>query len=259
MRVDNPAQTASSEKLWTSRDRSKYKKQQQMVRRAQEEQRRLLQQIAQSPGSSDDDATSDPDDGLGYTLPNLPVYLSDAEGTTDGDMPPPPYYQQGAAQQQPQQTLLQNQYQQPQQYTPGQYPPPQYGMAHPDPRNAIPPGQYMGSGYHPSGGYPSAPYPPFHGSNSAYPPPQQQQMLAAQYASAWAAAVGVPYPYSPYRSQFQPNPSAVRRHSTVTKPDSSTETAQEGPTSFNPPPVVATVPVDPSLLQNMDTVSLNDR
>ena len=49
--------------------------------------------------SSDADDVSDTDDGLGYTLPNLPVYLSDAEGESETDSeaattitqtPPPP-------------------------------------------------------------------------------------------------------------------------------------------------------------------------
>jgi hypothetical protein len=75
--------------LWTSKDRNKYKKMQQMQRRADEERRRLEQQLLhQMPGSTSDDdgGMSDTDSGpVGYTLPNLPVYLSDAEGeSSDG-------------------------------------------------------------------------------------------------------------------------------------------------------------------------------
>ena len=129
-------QKQEAEKLWTSKDRSKYKKQrrlrQERERREQlEEQRRKWQQAGLSLSSDDDDVdqkserdydagaalvatdtdddafltdgTTTEDDGLGYSLPNLPVYLSDSEGNSDdfelldddddeGDhrVPPPP-------------------------------------------------------------------------------------------------------------------------------------------------------------------------
>jgi hypothetical protein len=59
--------------LWTSQDRSKYRKQQLM-------QEQFQRQQASQQQLSDIEDNSDTDDGLGYTLPNLPVYLSDDEG-----------------------------------------------------------------------------------------------------------------------------------------------------------------------------------
>ena len=83
----NNEASGSGDKLWTSKDRMKYKKQQAKVRRAKQEQRHLQEQLRSPPlhpNSSDDEDTDDTDDGLGFTLPlNLPVYFSDAEGTTD--------------------------------------------------------------------------------------------------------------------------------------------------------------------------------
>ncbi|KAG7345566.1 ion channel [Nitzschia inconspicua] len=63
--------------LWTSKDRQKYKKQQYFQEQMQRQQSVL-------PQISDNEDVSDTDDGLGYTLPNLPVYLSDDEGDSMG-------------------------------------------------------------------------------------------------------------------------------------------------------------------------------
>ena len=77
--------------LWTSKDRSKYKKQRklQREREMQNQRQRYLEQQEQHIQSDDDshgtDMTDDTDDGLGYTLPNLPVYFSDAESTDESD------------------------------------------------------------------------------------------------------------------------------------------------------------------------------
>jgi hypothetical protein len=46
----------------------------------QQQQTRLMQLTSKETVSSDVDDHSDTDDGLGYTLPNLQVYLSDVEG-----------------------------------------------------------------------------------------------------------------------------------------------------------------------------------
>jgi hypothetical protein len=73
-RSSSIASFSALDPLWTSKDRSKYKKQQYF----QEQQQRLQQQAQQQ--FSDVDDISDTDDGLGFTLPNLPVYLSDDEG-----------------------------------------------------------------------------------------------------------------------------------------------------------------------------------
>jgi hypothetical protein len=69
--TESQHQQQQHQRLWTSADRSKYKQQQKRLRQ-------------QNPPSSDDEL-SDIDDGLGYSLPNLPVYFSDAEGESDGE------------------------------------------------------------------------------------------------------------------------------------------------------------------------------
>jgi hypothetical protein len=84
-------QSEESGQLWTSKDRSKYKKQRklQREREMQNQRQRYLEQQEQHIPSDDDghgtDMTEDTDDGLGYTLPNLPVYFSDAESTDESD------------------------------------------------------------------------------------------------------------------------------------------------------------------------------
>jgi hypothetical protein len=88
------------DRLWTSQDRSKYKKQQRRLLRDRDrinleriqrerEQEQLQQHVHVHVHVLDDDtevtdATEDStDDGLGYTLPNLPIYNSDAESTDE--------------------------------------------------------------------------------------------------------------------------------------------------------------------------------
>ena len=84
-------QSEENGQLWTSKDRSKYKKQRklQREREIQKQRQRYLEQQEQHIHSDDDshgtDMTDDTDDGLGYTLPNLPVYFSDAESTDDAE------------------------------------------------------------------------------------------------------------------------------------------------------------------------------
>lgn len=90
-------------RLWTSKDRSKYKYQQRKLQRErqryleQQNQQQSLQsqqqQLQQHVTSDDDsttaeitDGTEDTDDGLGYTLPNLPIYMSDGESTETDDI-----------------------------------------------------------------------------------------------------------------------------------------------------------------------------
>ena len=196
----------SSNKLWTSKDRMKYKKQQQRIRRAQKEQRRLEDQLRSPPvhpNSSDDEDTDDTDDGLGYTLPNLPVYFSDAEGTTTDltDIDHPSNFYQGVQQQPPLKPPpppfeQRGTYQYP---PPGYYPPngPQFLD------------QKMGQPMPPYMGYPPHPYGPY-GNYGPY----SQQQIASQYAAAWAAAAasaGMP-PYGaappPYRRPYPPQTSS---------------------------------------------------
>ena len=217
----SPPQHSKSEqseidKLWTSKDRIKYKKQQERLRRVQEERRRLEHHLQQQGGSSDDDADAESgtDDGLGYTLPNLSVYLSDAEDATDGVMdysepqqqhslPRSRINSQQQLQQQQQPPLppfaQQQQQQQQQQYQqyPGQYPP--YPPPLPDPMQMGPP---------PYIPYPQnqfMPYPPYGHYTS-----QQQQMMAAQFSSWAAQATNMPYrPYPLYPQRpFQPQSAA---------------------------------------------------
>ncbi len=186
--MNKEASGHQDDKLWTSKDRMKYKKQQAKVRRAKEEQRRLQEQFRSPPlhpNSSDDENTDDTDDGLGFSLPlNLPVYFSDAEGTTDltdvdhsqplhqsghtqhpfQPPPPPPFAQRGPYPYPP---------------PPGFYPP-----------NVPPmqPGQNLGQPV--PHYYPPNPYAPY-GSYGPY----NQQQIASQYAAGWAAAAssgGVP-------------------------------------------------------------------
>jgi hypothetical protein len=159
-----------------------------------------------------DEGMTDTDDGLmSYTLPNLPVYMSDAEGEgSDGGEYQAPTQQQ-QQQQQPLQSSTNPTYPQQQQemyayaqqqqqlqqqyggYPRGQYPPPPH-----DPQLQQPP-PYMG---YQSAGY--APYPPNmpysgYDQQQQYSQQQQlqqqqmtpqqqqqhQQMLASQYAAAW--------------------------------------------------------------------------
>jgi hypothetical protein len=69
------------DKLWTSKDKSKYRKQQSKLRRVQEElKKRTMSNISGKALERPSEFEDDTDDGLGYTLPSLPVYLSDAEG-----------------------------------------------------------------------------------------------------------------------------------------------------------------------------------
>jgi hypothetical protein len=73
--TSSPNMIDPEDRLWTSKDRSKYKK----------AQNRLRPRRGSPPihlHSSDDEA-SDNDDGLGYILPNVPVYYSDGEESED--------------------------------------------------------------------------------------------------------------------------------------------------------------------------------
>ncbi|CAB9513519.1 solute carrier family 26 [Seminavis robusta] len=206
------ATTAEQQRLWTSADRSKYKRQQQ----------RFRQQQHHSPPSSDDDV-SDNDDGLGYTLPNLPIYLSDGEAESDAEeqqptpLPPPPQQQpqqqQHMAWQQPPQQQQQPQYQEAQQQQQKQqesYPPsqPQNMQQQSDPR----PQQYY----------------------------SQQQHFAA-----WAAAMGyappMPYGMAPPNSLARPPPPSIAGKPTTTTTTSASP-ARNNHMQQAPPPAQQTNP-----------------
>ena len=242
-RPQQQKQKQEAEKLWTSKDRSKYKKQrrlrQERERREQlEEQRRKWQQAGLSLSSDDDDVdqksrrdddagaaliatdtdddafltdgTTTEDDGLGYSLPNLPVYLSDSEGTSDdfellddddkGDRgvpppPPPPAAQQFHLQQQSQQRA--------QSYSSTQQP-----LSPPSQAQYQYHGQGQGQGQQPSPsaasynqlifgnqqqqllpGDPYLQYPPY---NPYQYYPQQQQQQGGQYSQG---PMNYPYPF----------------------------------------------------------------
>lgn len=79
------------DKLWTSKDRGKYKKQQKRMLKAQQENSQRAPPPPPPPPPVfhqeyvDEETSDDVDDGLEYALPNLPVYLSDNEGESDTD------------------------------------------------------------------------------------------------------------------------------------------------------------------------------
>ena len=179
--TESPSQPIGS--LWTSQDRSKYKKQQLFQEQLQRHQQ-SQQQI------SDNEDNSDTDDGLGYTLPKLPVYLSDDEGDSTGPshnplQALPPQYPPPTSQQQQQnaanlahqhflqqqrelylaQQLFHNQQQQQQThpaYNPNvpYYPPPNapyfqhHSPQYPSPNMHLPQQQAPPPGFYPQGSYP---------------------------------------------------------------------------------------------------------
>jgi len=151
--------------------------------------------------TSDIEDHSDGYDGLGYTLPNLPIYLSDAEDDTDitssmmnahssthseeeaaaaarsgpAGYPPPHQPQQPPATQQQQQQPPPMMYPG---YNPYAMPPPQWGSPY---------------GYYP---------PPPQGQSQQPPPPQQQQQQQQQYympppPPGYPGAYYYPRPYVP--------------------------------------------------------------
>jgi len=69
-----PPSVEPDDRLWTSRDRSKYKKVQKRSRRA-----------STPLYLTSDDEASDSENGPEYVLPNVPVYFSDGEETEEGD------------------------------------------------------------------------------------------------------------------------------------------------------------------------------
>ena len=205
--------------LWTSKDRSKYKKQQRkMINQAQNgfsEQMRQQQQIHESsvrmaptsssrhpsydtpshrppppPPISDEDLSEESEDALGYTLPNLPVYFSDAEGDSETEVetavPPPSesnmYGYPTSTSHRPNSGLEQHHsgysshpYQHPQKmhaYPNDQY---TYPSQHAGPHQGY---QRSATGMHPPSSYP----------NHGYNIPQWNQHY--QYPQQWSSPVG---------------------------------------------------------------------
>lgn len=240
---DSAHVSQQTEKLWTSKDRSKYKKQQQRLRRAEQQtldarsaskpvvdgtlygdrrdrsfatmfSKGLQQQALYSaePFDEEEDYSDDTtDDGLGYLLPDFPVYNSDAEdeGETSGaDEESSTTFGTSAlgreqAQQKPtvqQQKLFQQPQQQEQQYSTPQANAP---LSLP---GAIPgmsaPGVVAGTGIvGPS--YSTRPpnYYPYYGPQQALPLEQQYFAHQRQHHYSQYAPPG---PYSPPRQQAPP-------------------------------------------------------
>ena len=202
-------QDVEPDRLWTSKDRSKYRKKQRQHKRIQQNtqyniihKQRVQQQHQQTQqsqvmqyGNSDDDTTTDDTDGdgLGYTLPNLPVFFSDGEETESDSGGP--VYQQAKQQQQQQQQQQQppqlnplNSYSQQQQQQ-QQKIVPQHGQQ-PQSRSQPFPYPYpLPSGYNYNFPQPG-PYPPMPSQYQLGPNVYNQHPYAAQYAAAWAAASG---------------------------------------------------------------------
>ena len=220
-------------RLWTSKDRSKYKYQQRKLQRERQkylEQRQQQQQQQQHVTSDDDsttaeitDGTEDTDDGLGYTLPNLPIYMSDGESTETDDLE---FDDGGIPQQKPTSILppspqseprfppeqqgqgppyryhyhnnnMQTSYPSPQQQMQQSY---QYSQGSFHPYQYPPPGQYM---YNDPNAYNNISVPP---QRYGVPPPQQQY-------GQWTQTYPVPQYQHQYmgmsRTTFSPQPQLI--------------------------------------------------
>lgn len=197
-RPRHPSSPLHVEPLWTSKDRSKYKKMQQMQRRAQDERRRLAQlrylEELQHQTTSEDESTDategDTDDSIpSYTLPNLPIYMSDAEGEgSDSEH----YYGSIAEQtsgRNPQTFEQQRQRATAVQQAASSVPPrPPYGYP-PIYQPPILPNQQQQQQQYSSSSYAAYPPPPhFYNPvyNQQYSAQQQPQQVMSQYAAQWA-------------------------------------------------------------------------
>lgn len=197
--VDPTDGVESDDRLWTSKDRSKYKKVQRRSRR-----------VSTPIFLNSDDEASDTEDGLGYKLSDVPVYFSDGEESeeTESDygeaeetppladtarsIPPPPpgsnpvHSTTTGSNTSPQtQTLTQEGYTPPLHTHPNNM----YPYHNNDPQSAQQ--GVLARPYNPYlYGYPYTPYQPTYGP---FLPPQQQQQQQQQY----------PYPH-PYPQQWIP-------------------------------------------------------
>jgi hypothetical protein len=252
--------SADSGRLWTSKDRAKYKKQQHKIRKQQEELLLLQKSKDDTPRStpfqaqqssppihpfSDDEQeqqSDDFDDGLGVSLPNVPVYYSDAEGDSDPGTDAPPSTAPLPSTFQPREMRLQQEpspgstmgsrnHSESAQYQP---PPPPIDLNYYDPQRIPPPSSHQTFGPLPQGErvpqqqfYP--PYPPFHPNGLPYmyppshygpymhPPAYHGQFgswspalppppgFAQQARAAYPAGVATPRQYSA-RGVMQPPP-----------------------------------------------------
>lgn len=145
--------------LWTSRDRSKYKRQQKRFRKVEDE---------------ESDETTD--DGLSFTLPDLPIYNSDVEDESNAEEP----YPQGYPQQFQTRPSTASNHQSP------------WAPPHPHQRPNQPPKQQQS----PQNLQP--PMPPQANSNQYVPPPPQNYVPQRPPDT-------VPYRGAPYPSNFPYN------------------------------------------------------
>ena len=219
--------------LWTSKDRTKYKKQQ----RLQKEQIRLKQQQEeqlrkqQQPMSDTEELSDTDNDFLGYTLPNLPVYLSDGEEETDettflseqssSTWPPEPSSssrsQKKQKQKQERQLLSQQQYLQQQRelflaQSQQQTPPPRnsapYQNQQPPPPQQLP--------YYGTGAYPPPPPPPMGYYPYGPPPPQYYQYHPSYYPYRGLPRIDTTVPRNP--KQIPPASAAGIKNGNVQEP-----------------------------------------
>ena len=196
-----PKYSSLPPKLWASQDRSKYKRQQQKQRMLEleelEKQRREWKNQHQASYFSDDE--TDVEDGLGYTLPNLPVYLSDGE-PADFDPPRPDGKSQQAEQKQPSQVTKQH----PKKVEESPRKMESLKSQISESKTAeqhLPPSQGAYTGY---------PYgPQYHGPYQPYPPPPPQQQQAQYYPPYPQQNPYYAQPYGPagaYAQHYQPLP-----------------------------------------------------
>lgn len=234
----------TAEGLWTSKDRSKYKKQQKHRKQQQYQMRVQDQRKVQQPQqqqqslepsvSSDADEQSDTDDGLGYTLPNFPVYMSDAEG--DSEESEITAIQSETSQQQPERPFY-----------PYPYPPP-----------PTPPQQPQGEMY-PNAMYPYhqqypanrwyGPPPPY--GHPGMPPPQHQHQQQNYGYSYYGWQPSHPSFFNPrgYVPRLEQPSTTISPRSTPRQQVPPQDTATP-PLPSNPYPIVAaataTTPLNPT-------------
>ena len=267
------SESPSQDRLWTSADRSKYKQQQKRQRVIQEDQRQIVNPSTPISIISDDDI-SDTDDGLGYTLPNLPVYLSDAEADSDEEEQQQSHgglQKQNAQPQQlyhttsPTQTTFQ------QQQPPPPHPPAGTMIQTEGQQQPTPPHPPAGTmiqtegqaGYH---GYlppPSGPYPPYQQSG---PIPQQQYPPPQAYGpNIYQPNAYGPYPYTPYGSPYPTSPQQQEQQQQLHAYQLAQHYAawaaamrQAPPRAYGPEPPRSWLPPPPSTVKKPEVASSSD-
>ncbi|GKY91209.1 hypothetical protein MPSEU_000093600 [Mayamaea pseudoterrestris] len=225
------------DQLWQSKDRRRYKRQQLLLRRslliAQEQAATAKQTVPRPPyqsppahvASSDGEESDDTDDGLSFSLPNLPVYYSDAEvDSEEQEQEPSNVAVDDSRPSEPPASAYQ-----PLPTTQTSPTPNQYYYPHvPQPRsvdyqtplyNAYPPQQHV-----PPAGYSQQPPPP--PPHEAYR--QYSQQPPPQYHPSYPYPPGYPYPYPPF------TPHAMAQHPAYAVPPQGQYAPWSGP-NHQPP------------------------